>query len=91
MENSRLIVKNLPKKVTEAQLRQKFSEFGTLTDIKLVNKQNTQRRFCFIGFKSGSEAKSALEYLNNTYFQTCKIQIEYAKTIDQFEDEQKQQ
>jgi multiple RNA-binding domain-containing protein 1 len=68
MENSRLIVKNLPKKVTEVQLRQKFGEFGTLTDIKLVNKQNTQRRFCFIGFKSCSEAKSALEYLNNTYF-----------------------
>lgn len=47
--SSRLIVKNIPKYTTEAELKERFSKFGKVTDVKILFRGNTHRRFCFVG------------------------------------------
>ena len=50
MENSRLIVKNIPTHIDELKLKNHFSKFGEVTDVKIIfNKENKNRRFCFVG------------------------------------------
>ena len=66
---SRLIVKDLPKKCTELDIRRFFSRFS-LTEIVLYQ----SRRFCFVGFVSSKQAELALK-LSNTYLNTSKVQI----------------
>ncbi|XP_033210187.1 probable RNA-binding protein 19 [Belonocnema kinseyi] len=74
---SRLIVKNLPKRVTEAKLKEHFGKEGTITDVQLkYTKDGVFRRFCFIGFKTEEEAQAAVEHFNNTFVDTSKISVE---------------
>lgn len=49
MSSSRLIVKNIPKYTTEMELKEKFSKFGKVTDVRILYRGDTHRRFCFIG------------------------------------------
>ncbi|KAI8816731.1 uncharacterized protein EV422DRAFT_561394 [Fimicolochytrium jonesii] len=79
---SRLIVKNLPKHYTLERFREHFGEKGEVTDAKLVKTgDGTFRRFAYVGYKTEKEAKAALKYFNNTYIDTSKIQVEFAKAI----------
>ncbi|XP_012282363.1 probable RNA-binding protein 19 isoform X2 [Orussus abietinus] len=74
---SRLIVKNLPKKVSEDRLRQLFSEKGVVTDVQLkYTAEGKFRRFCFVGYKTEHEAQAALEYFDKTCIDTSKISVE---------------
>lgn len=79
--NSRLIVKNLPKHLTEERMRQHFSKDGefTVTDVKIMRKGAKSRQFGFVGFKSERHAKQALAHFRNTYIDTSKIDLDYAK------------
>lgn len=50
---SRLIVKNLPKHLKEADLSAHFSsKGGTVTDAKIMFKNERSRKFGFVGFKT---------------------------------------
>jgi len=71
--SSRIIVRNIPTNVDEKKLKEIFSKFGPVTDVKVCLKGNTHRRFCFIGYKSDNDAKKAKEYFNNTYIQMNKV------------------
>lgn len=74
---SRLIVKNLPKSVTEDKLKEHFSKKGNITDVQLkYTKEGVFRRFCFIGYKTEEEAQNAVDYFNQTYIDTSKISVE---------------
>lgn len=74
---SRLIVKNLPKSVTEDKLKEHFSKKGIITDVQLkYTKDGIFRRFCFIGYKTEEEAQNAVDYFNQTYIDTSKISVE---------------
>ncbi|XP_043270528.1 probable RNA-binding protein 19 [Venturia canescens] len=74
---SRLIVKNLPKNVTETKLKELFSEKGIVTDVQLKHtKDGKFRRFGFVGFKTEDQAKLALEYFDKTCIDTSKISVE---------------
>lgn len=78
--SSRIIVKNIPKEITEKELTAHFSKKGAITDVKIMKKENGQsRKFAFLGFKSDSEANEAIKYFNNTFLWTCKILVESAK------------
>eukprot|EP01156_Anaeramoeba_ignava_P002607 Anaeramoba_ignava/a218880_59.p1 GENE.a218880_59~~a218880_59.p1 ORF type:complete len:822 (+),score=274.37 a218880_59:115-2580(+) len=80
--SSRLIVKNLPKYIDEKRLREHFSTQGEITDIKLKRTQKgATRRFAFIGYKTEEQAKQAYEYFRNTYFDTSKLEVSFAKPI----------
>ena len=65
--NSRLIVKNIPKNLTELQLKEIFGKKGDVTDVKIIFKDKKNRRFCFIGYKNEKNADDACKYFNNTY------------------------
>jgi len=75
--SSRIIVKNLPKKLTEDRFRQHFAKLGQITDAKLkFTKEGKFRNFGFIGYKSAEEAQKAIEYFNGTYIDATKINVE---------------
>ncbi|CAG9827411.1 unnamed protein product [Diabrotica balteata] len=74
---SRLIVKNLPKNITEETIRQIFSQKGTVTDIQLkYTPEGKFRKFCFVGYQNELEAEEAIQSLNNTFIKTSKITVE---------------
>lgn len=52
---------------------------GVVTDAKIMRKGNKSRQFGFVGFKSESEAIEAKKFFHNTFIDTSKIQVEYAK------------
>jgi multiple RNA-binding domain-containing protein 1 len=77
---SRIIVKGIPKEITEEQLKKHLSPKGEITDVKIMKKPNGEsRKFAFVGFKTEDQGLSAIKYFNNTYIKTCKIQLEEAK------------
>ena len=60
---SRLIVKNLPKHLKETDLAQHFAtQGGTVTDAKIMLKNDRTRKFGFVGFKTEADAQKAKEY-----------------------------
>ncbi|XP_068209027.1 LOW QUALITY PROTEIN: probable RNA-binding protein 19 [Palaemon carinicauda] len=76
---SRLIVKNLPAKVSEDDIKKHFSQKGNVTDIKLVYKDGEFRRYGFVGFEKEQDAKVACKYFNNTFIKQAKIAVEVCK------------
>ncbi|KAI8365882.1 hypothetical protein EDC96DRAFT_608172 [Choanephora cucurbitarum] len=76
---SRLIVKNLPKELSEEKFREHFAKKGEVTDAKLMKTQwGTSRRFGFIGYKNEATAEAAIQYYNNTFINTSRITVEKA-------------
>ena len=86
---SRVIVKNLPKFVTEKELKEHFKDLGVVTDAKIAKDEKGQsRKFGFVGFKDPNAATLAKKNYNKTYLGVSKVLVELAKTRD---DEQRQQ
>ncbi|KAK2708669.1 probable RNA-binding protein 19 [Artemia franciscana] len=82
MTSSRLILKNLPPKVTEQKLRELFSAKGTVTDVQLkYSKDGKFRHFGFIGFKTAEEAESAQKYFDNSFVGQVKISVEPCENL----------
>lgn len=86
---SRLIVKNLPPYVTPARLREHFSQKGspggTITDVKVSQKQDgTSRRFGFIGFKSELEANAAQAWFDRTFIDSAKLSVAFSEVSPYF-------
>lgn len=79
---SRIIVKNLPKYLTEQRLKEHFAPHGNVTDVKLMKKRNGElRQFAFIGYKSTQDAESAVKYFNKSFIDTARIEVFQAKTF----------
>lgn len=80
---SRVIIKGLPKYFNEGELKGKFQTQGLVpTDVQLRrNVHGESRRFAFIGFKNDEDAQKAVEYFNGSFMDTCKVQVELAKTF----------
>ncbi|KAL7332167.1 Multiple RNA-binding domain-containing protein 1 [Mucor circinelloides] len=76
---SRLIVKNLPKELSEEKFREHFAKKGEVTDAKLMKTQwGVSRKFGFIGYKTEAAAEAAMKYFDNTYINTSRIHVEKA-------------
>ncbi|CAB3220704.1 unnamed protein product [Arctia plantaginis] len=74
---SRLIVKNLPNKVTVDKLKEIFSEKGEVTDVQLkYTKDGKFRNFGFIGYRSQEQATEARDYLNGICINSMKIEVQ---------------
>ncbi|CAN7985348.1 unnamed protein product, partial [Ixodes hexagonus] len=83
---SRIIVKNLPKRVKEDRLREFFSSKGTITDLQLkYTKEGVFRRFAFVGYKDEAQAAAAKEYFHNAYLDTSKLQVDICKALGDME------
>lgn len=79
---SRIIVKNLPSKATESDVKAFFSPKGHITDVKVLRKRDgSSRRFAFVGFKTDSEAESAANYFNLSFMNSSRLQVALAKPL----------
>ncbi|KAM7347621.1 putative RNA-binding protein 19 [Cochliomyia hominivorax] len=79
---SRIIVKQLPKNITEEKLRNLFGSKGTITDMQLKYTPDGKfRQFCFIGYQTEEEAQEAIKFFNNTCIQTNRIRVEMCANL----------
>lgn len=82
MDETRIIVKNIPKFLKDKELSEQFSSVGDLTDCKIVRtNKGKSRGFAFIGYKTHEQAQNAVDSFNNTFINTSKIQVSFAKPI----------
>lgn len=78
---SRIIVKNLPKVVSEQKLHSLFEQKGTITDIQLKYKDGKFRQFAFIGFLEEKSGEKAKDFFNNSFVGTNKINVELCAAL----------
>jgi len=62
----RLFVGGIPFSMTEEELKNLFTEFGTLVSVKIITDKYSGRSkgFGFVEFETDEEAKKAMEALN---------------------------
>ena len=73
-------MKGLPKHLTDDRLRLHFATKGLVTDAKIMMKGAKSRLFGFVGYKSVEEAAIAKKFFNNTFIDTSKVVVDFAKT-----------
>lgn len=79
---SRVIVRNLPRKLSSDKLRNEFSVIGHVTDAKIMHtKYGHSRQFGYIGFAGEKCGQLAVERFNNTYLEGMKIDVSIAKSF----------
>ena len=82
MATSRILVKNIPKHLTEARFKEYFAKIGEVTDVRISRtKDGRSRQFGFIGYKTPEEARRATEYFDRTFVDTSRVSVELAKPI----------
>jgi cold-inducible RNA-binding protein len=79
--NSKLYVGNMSFKTTEAELRDAFGQFGTVTDVYIANDRETgrPRGFAFVTMGTADEAKAAGDKLNGTDLDGRALTVNEAK------------
>lgn len=77
----KLYIGNLPYSATEQTILSKFAACGTVESVKLITDRDTGRSkgFGFIEMGSESEARAAIETLNNTDFDVRPLRVNEAK------------
>ena len=77
----RLYIGNLAYGVTEQDLRDAFSEGGTITDVKVILDRETgrSRGFAFVEMSSDAEAAQAVETMNGRDVQGRAISVSEAR------------
>lgn len=75
MESNKLYVGNLTYSVNEAQLKELFAQFGTVNDVRVIERKG----FGFVEMSSPEEAENAKEALNNTVFEGRTLRVEEAR------------
>lgn len=78
---SRLIVKNLPKTITEQRIHELFGEKGTITDVQLKYKNGKFRQFGFVGYSDENSAQEAVKFFDSTFIGTSKIKVEVCAVL----------
>ena len=73
-------VKNIPAKVSEKELTEKFSEFGPLTSVVVMTDENGNHKgFGFINFENADHAAKAVDTLHEKDFQGQKLYVARAQ------------
>ncbi|XP_060803554.1 probable RNA-binding protein 19 [Amyelois transitella] len=79
---SRLIIKNLPNKVTTEGLKEIFCQKGEVTDVQLkYTKDGKFRNFAFVGYRTEEQAAEALTYFNGTCIRSMKIDVQVCANL----------
>ena len=68
-------------KTTEADLRDAFGQFGSVTDVHVANDRETgrPRGFAFVTFSTDAESKLAAEKMNGTDLDGRQLTVNEAK------------
>jgi cold-inducible RNA-binding protein len=79
--NSKLYVGNMSFKTTEADLRDTFGQFGSVTDVHIANDRETgrPRGFAFVTFSNDTESKLAAEKMNGVDLDGRQLTVNEAK------------
>ncbi len=79
--NSKLYVGNLSFKTTEADLRDTFGQFGTVSDVYVAMDRETgrPRGFAFVTFSNDTESKLAIEKMNGADLDGRQLTVNEAK------------
>ena len=75
----RLYVGNLSYQTAESALRQVFTEFGTLSDVTIVEGKG----FGFVEFETDDAAQKAMNSLNGTQLDGRQIRVDVAQARTQ--------
>ena len=77
----KLLVRNLPRNITEAELKEIFEDYGTVQSCSLVmdKKTGVSKGFGFIEMPKHGEAKAATSSLNGKDFSGNKIRVKKAE------------
>ncbi|XP_023938521.2 probable RNA-binding protein 19 [Bicyclus anynana] len=79
---SRLIIKNLPNKVTVEKIKEIFGEKGEVTDVQLkYTKDGKFRNFGFVGYRTEEQASAAREHFDSSYVNSMKINVEVCANL----------
>ncbi|MCC7073832.1 MAG: RNA-binding protein [Deltaproteobacteria bacterium] len=81
MSNNRLYVGNLPFKVTDADLTNLFSPFGTVSQANVVTDRDTgrSRGFAFVEMGTPEQAQAAIGGLDGKPFEGRNLQVSIAR------------
>ena len=81
MQGKKLYVGGLPYAVNEDQLRELFSEHGTVESATVITDRMTGRSkgFGFVEMSSQEEAQTAMDSLNNTQLEGRSVTVNEAK------------
>jgi RNA recognition motif-containing protein len=77
----RIFVGNLPRQVSDAELKQLFSEFGTVQSVQLVPGRDASRNkgFGFVEMESEAEAQAAMHGLIDHTIDGRRLTVDEAK------------
>jgi RNA recognition motif-containing protein len=75
MQGSKLYVGNLTYSVTEEQLRELFSNYGKVKEVRIIPNKD----FGFVELSSPSEADAARTALNGSEFQGRALKVDEAR------------
>ncbi len=80
---AKMFVGNLPYRITEDDIRQAFSQFGTVSDVRLISDRATGRAkgFGFVEMSSADEANAAVEGMNGKDLQGRNIVVNIARPM----------
>lgn len=81
-----IYVGNLSYRMSEAELREAFSEFGEVTRAKIVKDKETNRSkgFGFVEMSTDAEAKKAIEAMNGKDIGGRALRVNEARPRDWF-------
>jgi RNA recognition motif-containing protein len=76
-----LYISNLPIKVSESQIKEKFSKFGKIEEINIVREpfSKVSRGFAFVTFEDPKSGQEAIKALDKTTMEDKTINVEESK------------
>lgn len=79
----KLLIRNLPRTMTEAELTELFQAYGNVQSCSLVTDKDTghSKGFGFIEMPKPGEAKAAVKNLNGKEIGDYKIRVKKADTV----------
>jgi RNA recognition motif-containing protein len=78
----KLLIRNLARTITEAELRAMFAPYGTVQSCTLVIDKDTgsSKGFGFVEIPKPGEAKAAMKSLNGKEVAGSRIRVKYAES-----------
>lgn len=79
--DSKLYIGNLSYSVTEDQLRDLFSQFGTVVEVSIITDRESGRSkgFAFVTLETAEQAQEAIAKLHETEFEGRKLIVSIAR------------
>ncbi|KAK9872089.1 hypothetical protein WA026_016134 [Henosepilachna vigintioctopunctata] len=85
-KRARLVIKNLPFDTTEENLREHFSKYGDIFEVKVLKKEDGKSLGCgFIQFKLVQRARKAKHYTDGQPFLGRNIDVDFAMAKKKYE------